>query len=142
MTETIVVAGRPQLLFGVKVRATGPLCPCGLKIVPATLGPLQAPVGKAGSCKAVRLTPPSLVQTRAVPRLGAASGRMVMVVAPGPVQGAKGAKDRVTVPVRPAGEKEAPDTPGPLHVPVGKAGSCRAVSAKLASLSQTVALAS
>ena len=110
--------------------------------LPATPGPLQAPPGKAGSCRLVRLKLVSLAQISAVPRVGAACGSTVRVVVPGWEQETEGSKVRVTVPVRPAGEKEAPDTPGPLHVPVGKAGSCRAVRAKLGSSSQTLAVVS
>ena len=55
LTVIKVVAGVPQGEVGVNVKATGPLSPVALKVVPVTPSPDQAPAGTSGSCKAMRL---------------------------------------------------------------------------------------
>ena len=122
-TVTVVVAGLVQGVLGVKVRVTLPDCPAGLKVVPLTPGPDQLPVGNPASCKVLRLRGASVWHRVAVPRLGVPGTSTVTVVVAGLLQGVLGVKVRVTLPDCPAGSNPLPMTPGPLQVPLGKAGS-------------------
>ena len=134
------MAGLLQGVLGVKVRVTLPDCPAGLKVEPLTPGPDQLPVGKAGSCKVLRLRGASVWHKVAVPRLGVPDTLTVTVVVAGLLQGVLGVKVRVIFPDCPAGLKVEPLTPGPDQLPVGKAGSCKVLRLRGASVWHKVAV--
>ena len=107
----------------VKAKFIWPLNPLGSKVSPLTPGPLHVPSGKAGSSSVPRSSGGSLLHSEAEPSTGVPAGLTVTTVLATSMQGSLLVKAKFIWPLSPLGSKVSPLTPGPLHVPSGKAGS-------------------